>query len=446
MRIWGCEDLRIIFRSHHFRFNFHILKFSNFQIKIVNSLPKNTLRILRWLFGAVFVFSGFVKAIDPLGGSYKFQDYFAAMGLESLSSFALILAVLLSALEMVIGLNLIAGIRLKETSWVALLFMLFMTGLTFWIYRSNPVHDCGCFGDALIISNKVTFYKNIVLLAMIIAIIVLRKHHTPTLKPLSECILVVFSFFGVMTLSHFKYHYLPMVDFRPYKIGANIPEGMKIPDGAPRDEYATTFIYQKNGVKKEFSLNNYPAKDSTWKFVDQKTVLIKEGYKPPIHDFSIQSPTKGEITDIVLGNKSYSFLLVAYDLNKAATNRFDRINAIVGYAKKNNYPFYCLTGSAGTDVDDFVKKTGLKAEVCSADPTMLKTTIRSNPGLILLHNGTVVNHWPNGWLPSFDKPLSSDPKDEMPTIPSWLLVVAVAIAYSVAFIILRQILTKLFQK
>ncbi|MDP4201552.1 MAG: DoxX family protein [Bacteroidota bacterium] len=412
----------------------------------MNSLHKNTLRILRWLFGAVFVFSGFVKAIDPLGGSYKFQDYFAAMGLESLSAFALVLSVLLSALEMVIGLNLIAGIRLKETSWVALLFMLFMTGLTAWIYKANPVHDCGCFGDALVISNKATFYKNIVLLAMIIGILVLRKHHTTTLRPLSEWILVAFSFFSVMTLSHFNYHYLPMVDFRPYKIGANIPEGMKIPDGAPKDEYTTTFIYAKNGVKKEFTLNNYPATDSTWKFVDQKTVLVKEGYKPPIHDFSIQSSANGEITDIVLGNKGYSFLLVAYDLNKAATDRFEKINTIADYAKKNNYPFYCLTASTGSDVDDFVKRTGLKAEICNADPIMLKTTIRSNPGLILLHNGTVINHWPNGWLPSFDKPLSNNPKDEMPTIPSWLLVMAVAIAYTTAFIVLRQILIKRFQK
>ncbi len=412
----------------------------------MNSLSKNSLRILRWLFGAVFVFSGFVKAIDPLGGSYKFQDYFAAMGLESLSAFALVLSVLLSALEMVIGLNLIAGIRLQETSWVALLFMLFMTGLTAWIYKANPVRDCGCFGDALVISNKATFYKNIVLLAMIIGILVLRKHHTTTLRPLSEWILVAFSFFCVMTLSHFNYHYLPMVDFRPYKIGANIPEGMKIPEDKPRDEYATTFIYEKNGVKKEFTLNNYPGNDSTWKFVDQKTVLVKEGYKPPIHDFSIQSPTNGEITDIVLGNKGYSFLLVAYDLNKAETNRFDKINAIVDYARKNNYPFYCLTGSAGSDVDDFIKKTGLKAEVCSADPTMLKTTIRSNPGLILLHNGTVVNHWPSSWLPSFDKPLSNDPKGEMPAFPSCLLVIVVAIAYPAAFIVLRQILIKRFQK
>lgn len=408
----------------------------------MNPQQKLILRILRWLFGAVFVFSGFVKAIDPLGGSYKFQEYFAAMGLEQFSALALVSAVLLSAVEMVIGLNLITGVRLKETAWAGLAFMLVMTPLTLWIALKNPVSDCGCFGDALIIGNWTTFFKNIVLLAVIIAIILLSRHHTSSLKPLSEWILVAFSFFCVLTLSHFNYHYLPMIDFRPYKIGVNIPEGMKIPDGAPRDQYATTFLYEKNGVQKEFSLENYPANDSTWKFVDQKTVLIKKGYKPPIHDFSIQHPTMGEITDIVMGNKGYVFLLAAYDLNKASTNHIDKINELAAYAKKNNYPFYCLTGSTGSDVDDFVRKTGLQAEVCNADPTMLKTTIRSNPGLILLHHGTVINHWPNSWLPSFVKPLSNNPNDEMPKIPSWVLVLGAAIIYIGSFWAIKWFLQK----
>jgi len=412
----------------------------------VESLLKLLLKIFRWLFGTVFVFSGFVKAIDPLGGSYKFQEYFSAMGLESFGSFALVLAVLLSAVEMVIGLNLIAGVRIKETSLAGIAFMLVMTPLTLWIALKNPVSDCGCFGDALIIGNWTTFFKNIVLSALIVTIFLLRRYHTTSLKSMSEWILVVFSFVCVMTLSHFNYHYLPMVDFRPYKIGVNISEGMKIPEGAPRDEYATTFIYEKKGVKKEFTLDNYPAKDSTWKFVDQKTKLIKTGFKPPIHDFSIQSPTQGDITDLILGNKGYVFLAVAYDLNKAQTNNIEIINKLYQYAQRNHYPFYFVTGSPEEDIATFVQRSGLQVPVCSADPIMLKTTIRANPGLILLHHGTVINHWPNGWLPNLRQPLSKNPADEIPKIPSWLLVLLVAGAYTGAFIVLRRLLSKLFQK
>jgi len=412
----------------------------------MESLLKLLLRLFRLLFGAVFVFSGFVKAIDPLGGSYKFQEYFTAMGMENFGQYALVLAVLLAAVEMVIGLNMLTGIRIKETAIAGIAFMLFMTPLTLWIALKNPVSDCGCFGDALVIGNWTTFYKNIVLLALVITIFLLRRHHTTTIKPLAEWVLVVFSFACVMILSHFNYHYLPMVDFRPYKIGANISEGMKIPKGAPRDEYATTFVYQKNGVSKEFTLENYPAKDSTWKFVDQKTKLVKAGYKPSIHDFAIVSPTQGEITDLILENKGYVFLAIAYDLSKTEKNNIERINTIYQYAQRNHYPFYLLTGTTGNDADNFIKTTGLQVPVCTADPTMLKTMIRSNPGLILLHHGTVINHWPNGWLPKFSHPLSKNPADEKPKIPSWVLVLLVAIAYIGAFYILYRILNKLFQK
>jgi hypothetical protein len=409
----------------------------------VNTLPKKILCILRWLFGAVFVFSGFVKAIDPLGGSYKFHDYFVAMGVPGFSSFGILLAVLLSAVEMVIGLNMILGIRLKENSLAGLAFMLFMTPLTLWIALKNPVHDCGCFGEALIISNTATFVKNLVLLAVVIAVFLLRKHHTNSLKPLHEWILTAFSFFCILTLSHFSYHYLPMIDFRPYKPGSNLVEGMKFPEGAPRDVYATTLIYEKNGQKKEFTIDNCPINDSSWKFVDQKTELVKKGFTPPVNNFSIQSPDQGEITDIVLANKGYSFLLITSDINETKKDNLKQINAVYQFARQNNYPFYCLSGSTDEDNRKFVQNTGFVFPICFTDPVTLKTMIRSNPGLILLHNGTVVNHWPNSWLPSFNKPLSNHPSDEMPKIPSWLWVVGVAIVYALSFLILKKMLQKM---
>jgi uncharacterized membrane protein YphA (DoxX/SURF4 family) len=397
---------------------------------------------LRWLFGAVFVFSGFVKAIDPLGSSYKFHDYFMAMGIPAFNNLALILAILLSAVEMLIGLNMITGIRLKETSLAGLAFMLFMTPLTLWIALKNPVHDCGCFGDALIIGNTATFVKNLVLLAVIVTIFLLRRHHTTTLKPLQEWILTAFSFFCIMTLSHFNYHYLPMVDFRPYKPGSDLVQGMKIPKGAALDEYSTTLIYEKNGEKKEFTVENCPVNDKSWKFVEQKTVLVKKGYTPPVSNFSIQSPEQGEITDIVLQHKGYSFLLIMHDVNQAGKDHLRQINSLYQYAGLNHYPFYCLSGSTDEDNRALAQKAGFLFPMCFTDPVTLKTMIRSNPGLILLHDGTVINHWPDKALPHFAKPLGKQPKDEMPAVPSWVWVLAVAAAYTVAFAVVRLLLKK----
>ena len=190
---------------------------------------------------------------------------------------------------------------------------------------------------------------------------------------------------------------LPVFDFRPYHIGANIQEGMTIPEGAPQPQFETTFIMEKNGQRQEFTTENYP--DSTWTFIDSKTVQTAEGYVPPIHDFSILSDEGEDITEEVLSNKGYTFLLISPHLENANDSEFGKINQISEYSKQQGYPFYCLTASTQRAISRWQDMTGAEYPFCATDEITLKTVIRSNPGLVLLHEGTVVGKWSHNSLP-----------------------------------------------
>lgn len=351
--------------------------------------------IVRLFLGSVFVFSGFVKAIDPLGSTYKFEDYFHAFGgfFESISIIAFPAAIFLSTLELLIGLNLIFKIQIKRTSWMALLFMLVMTPLTLYIALKNPVTDCGCFGDALILSNWATFYKNLVLILFVILILIFKKRIRPLLIPRIEWMAVSFFVVIAFSLSVYCYRHLPIIDFRPYKIGVHIPDAMKVPENAVLDKYETTFIYEKNGIQKEFTLENYPKGDSTWKFVDQKTVLLSQGYKAPIHDFSIVNAKYEDITEDVLYNEGKTYLLVMYDIAKTSEEGAKKAEEIYKQSLLNDTKFYALTASPDADIQLFVQKTGVTFPFCKTDPITLKTMVRANPGLVLIKKGTIMGKW-----------------------------------------------------
>ena len=351
--------------------------------------------IVRLFLGCVFVFSGFVKAIDPLGSTYKFEDYFHAFGgfFESLTFIAFPAAIFLSTLELLIGLNLIFKIQIKRTSWMALLFMMVMTPLTLYIALKNPVTDCGCFGDALILSNWATFYKNLVLILLVILILIFKKRIRPLLIPRIEWMAVSFFVVIAFSLSVYCYRHLPIIDFRPYKIGVHIPDAMKVPENAVLDKYQTTFIYEKNGLQKEFTLENYPKGDSTWKFVDQKTVLLSQGYKASIHDFSIVNAKYEDITEDVLYNEGKTYLLVMYDIAKTSEEGAKKAEEIYKQSLLDGTKFYALTASPDADIHEFVVKTGVTFPFCKTDPITLKTIIRANPGLVLIKNGTIKGKW-----------------------------------------------------
>ncbi len=359
------------------------------------------IRIISRVFvGVIFIFSGFVKDIDPLGSTYKFIDYFEAFHLSFLNFIALPLAVLLSTGELVIGINLLLGIRMRLTSYALLVFISFFSVLTFFLAIYNPVTDCGCFGDAIILTNWETFWKNIIILVPTFIVFFSRNKFNPLyLSNIEWRMTFIFILSGIL-ISVYCYRNLPLLDFRPYKIGANISENMIIPENAPADEYKTLLVYEKNGVRKEFNTENFPWRDTTWKWVETRQILIKKGYEPRIHDFTIVTADGYDITDIVLSDPDYSFLLIADDIAKSSIKAFKKVNKIAeSCLANNNCSFYCLTSSTDEEISSFMDKVKINFDFYFTDEITLKTIIRSNPGLLLIKEGNIIGKWHYNNLP-----------------------------------------------
>ena len=352
------------------------------------------LEIARMIVGLTFVFSGFVKAIDPLGSTYKFEDYFTAFGgfFEHLTPIAFPAAIALSTLELLIGVCLLLKIKLKTMSVVALLFMAVMTPLTLYIALKNPITDCGCFGDAIILGNWTTFYKNLVLVALVLLVLIFNRQFRNMFMPKVEWAIVVLTAIVGVGLSVHGFRHQPMIDFRPYKVGVNIPEKMVVPEGAAGDKYETTLIYQKNGQQQEFTIENYP-KDSTWTFVEQKTTLVSKGFTPPIHNFSIVDQKLNDITEYVLTYKGTVNLLCMYDLSKTSLKGAEAAETLYQKIKASGAPFYALTASSDEEIDAFRSKTGATYPFCKTDPITLKTIVRGNPAMMTIKNGTIIGKW-----------------------------------------------------
>ena len=357
------------------------------------------LYVARTVVGLTFILSGFVKAIDPLGTQYKIQDYLAAIppSLSLPDMLTLLMSVSLSMVEFTLGAFMLTAISRRLTARLTLLFMVVMTAVTVWIYIADPVKDCGCFGDALTLTNLETLLKNIVLLALA-ALVAWRPTHIGRLMSRSnQMLLGQMLMVTPVALSFWCLYDLPLIDFRPYHIGADIKAGMEIPEGAEQPVFDTTFIMEKDGERREFTLDNYP--DSTWTFVDSKTVTVKEGYVPPIHDFSITAADGEDITDMVLGREGYTFLLISPDLDKADDQNFGDIDQIYEFCQDNSIPFYCLTASTEKSQQHWQNITGAEFPFCMTDAPTLKTMIRSNPGLMLLEKGVVRGKWSHNRLP-----------------------------------------------
>ena len=387
--------------------------------KATQIIRNTAVNIGRLLMAATFIFSGYVKAIDPLGTQYKLTDYLQAMGIGSLLPewTLLVGAVLLAALEFSLGIFLLFAIRRHLVSKIVLALMSIMTLLTLWIVIANPVKDCGCFGDAVVLSNGQTFIKNIILLAIALMLLKWPTSMVRFVSKKTQWIVINYTVIFALALSAWSLWDLPLFDFRPYHVGANIARGMKIPQGAPQPQFETTFILEKNGQQKEFTLDNYP--DSTWTFVDSKTVQTAEGYVPPIHDFSIQDNKTGEdITQEVLNDTGYTFLLISPTLAYADDSNFGRIDQIYEFAQDYGYRFICLTASSDKDIAKWQDITGAEYPFYTTDATTLKTMIRSNPGLMLLHHGTIIQKWSHNKLPQpeeLNQPLEKSALGKMPS-------------------------------
>ena len=390
-------------------------------------LLKMIVNLCRIIVAVTFIFSGFVKAIDPIGTQYKLQDYLGAIGMAGiLPNWTLLaVAVFLAAIEFCIGIFLLFAIQRRLISKLTMAFMAFMTMVTVWIVVADPVKDCGCFGDALHLTNTETLIKNIVLLVCSLAIMYRPLAMFRFVSKSNQWIVTNYTIVFILVSSGLSLYFLPIFDFRPYHIGVNIPRGMEIPKGAKLPQFKTTFIMEKNGQRKEFTLDNYP--DASWKFIDSKTVQTSEGYIPPIHDFSITDNKTGlDLTNSVLGHKGYTFLLIAPHLETADDSNFGDIDRLYEYAQSYDIPFYCLTASTAKAIKRWIDLTGAEYPFCITDEAVLKTIIRSNPGLLLLKDGTIINKWSHNNLPNEAKlscPISQSSLGKMPkdSVPAKIL-------------------------
>ena len=355
--------------------------------------------VARLLLSVTFLFSGVVKLIDPRGTQYKIEDYGAAFGMAAFlpDGMPLTLSCTLAVTEFLVGIYLLYGIRRRMAASLALCFMLVMTPLTLYLAIANPVTDCGCFGDALVLTNWQTFQKNVVLLAC--SIIVLR-YNSLILRFVTrrnQWMVALYSLVFACIFMAYNLWQLPVIDFRPYHVGADVRQAWQ-DDRHNSGQFVTTFILEKDGIQKEFTLENYP--DSTWTFVDSHTVQHQTAKQSGVGDLLIQDAQSGEdITEQILNDTTYNFLLVAPYLEKADDGVMGELLSLYDFSQENGYGFYCLTSSSEQAIENWKEMTGAEYPFCLADAVVLKTIVRSNPGLILLHDGKIVGKWASAALP-----------------------------------------------
>ncbi|HON18832.1 MAG TPA: DoxX family protein [Salinivirgaceae bacterium] len=348
--------------------------------------------ISRLLVGLVFLFSGFVKAVDPMGSQFKFNDYFVAFGIEWLMPLALVFAIMLAATEFIVGFALLNNSFTRFFAWIALIFMLFFTVLTFILAIKNPVTDCGCFGDAIILTNWQTFYKNLVILIPTFILFWQRKYFKSSFEKLGMFFQSAVGVTIVAVVIGVSLKYLPLIDFRPYRVGQNIALASKEHlVGAPKPLFETTLIYEKNGVKQSFSLNNLP--DSTWNWVETINRTISEGYSPKIKNFHLMSLSGNDITDRILNHEQPVLMICIWDLSKISEQEATYFNQIAYRAQESNIYTIMVTSATPSEIEQYERNYLPTFSISTADPITLKTIVRDNGGIVFLYKGTVLQKW-----------------------------------------------------
>lgn len=355
--------------------------------------------VSRFLTGLVFIFSGTVKAIDPMGTVYKLQDYFTAFNLDFLKNFCLLFAIILCSAEFLAGFSVLFDIRQKTGIWIVMILMAIFTPLTFLLALTNPVTDCGCFGDVMKLTNWQTFIKNLIILMPAIYLFITRKTIEPRSGATREWSVMAITTAVFIAFIFYNLRYLPIIDFLPYKTGTYIPDQMKIPEGKPVDKYETTFIYEKEGKQQEFTLENYPAGDTSWKFIEQRSVLVSKGYEPPVHDFRFFSLDGIDRTSEILESDNYVMLMISRRLSEADSEKLKEGFDLGQFFLKNQAGFYILTASGREEALKYSRGT----LICLGDEVTLKTMVRSDPGYILMKAGTIQGKWSWANLPEKEK-------------------------------------------
>tara|TARA_R110002051_G_scaffold72030_4_gene130199 strand:- start:1065 stop:2777 length:1713 start_codon:yes stop_codon:yes gene_type:complete len=355
---------------------------------------KKLIGVIRIFVGILFIISGFIKLNDPVGFSFKLQEYFSpdVLNIEFMSPFALGLAIILVIVELVLGVALIIGYYKKATMWLLLLMILFFTFLTFYSTYFNKVTDCGCFGDALPLTPWQSFSKDVVLLILILIIFFNLKYIQPFFTNFGRSIVIFATFIGCLSFGYYVLMHLPVFDFRAYKVGVNIKEGMSVPEDAEKAIFNYNWKFDVNGTEKIITTQGeYPASEGT--FIEVDTEVVSQGYVPPIHDFTIERDGEDYAEEFL--SAPNVIVVIAYDLNKTEWNGWPVIKKLTNEAIKKGYTVIGLTSSGEAEVNDLLEKQNLNFEFYFTDATVLKTIVRSNPGILKLNKGTILQkkHW-----------------------------------------------------
>lgn len=375
-------------------------------------MKKAALNFARIFVGVLFIFSGLIKANDSLGFGYKLQEYFDVFHISFFSPYATGIAIFLCVLEIVLGALLLLGFWSKKVTTGLLGIIIFFTFLTFVSAAFKVVTSCGCFGDAIPLTPWQSFSKDLILLLLIVYLFIHRNKILPVsynagVQKIAAISVVAISFI----FSIYTYTYLPVIDFLPYKIGASIPESMKIPEGAVPDEYQIMYTLKNKATKetKEMSDKDYLKteiwKDNNWEIVGKPvSKLIKKGYEAKIKDLIITDASGTNYTTELIENPYYNFIIVAYNLKDTNEDAIAKLNALtLDATEQYNLRTVLLTSNSAQDADAFSKKHKLFAEIFYADAVPLKSMVRANPGILLLKNGVVINKWSYQSMPSFEK-------------------------------------------
>lgn len=359
---------------------------------------KPVVNIARVLVGCLFIFSGLVKAIDPLGLAYKMQEFFEVWAgdgfmaglMNWLHHKALLFSILMITLEVVLGIALLLGWRKKMVSWLLLLMMLFFTFLTSYVLFSGRIRACGCFGDCIPLTPVQTFTKDIILLILVLLILFGRQYIKPLFSNKINIAAFLISLFAVIWLQMYVLKHLPVKDCLPFKPGNNILELRKMPKDAVPDKYDYIFVYKKNGEAKEFKVDALP--DSSWEFADRKQILVEKGKNniPLINDFILKTGSGNDTTEAILSRAGQFYLLFAKEFDQTKDKWYSSFNA---FCKKSKVPVYLVTSDPKAAGNIFLMQEKMNITILTCDATAIKTAARVNPTLYLMNGPVIKNKW-----------------------------------------------------
>ena len=357
---------------------------------------KILLNICRFIVGILFIFSGLIKANDPLGLSYKMQEFFELWNMAWLDNFSLAFSILMIVFEILAGVAVLLGWRMKLFSWLLLVLIIFFTFLTGYAYLSGKVKECGCFGNCIPLTAGQSFAKDIILLLLIVFLFIYREKIIPFIPNFHNLLILFFTVVISFSIQWYALEYLPFIDCLPYKVGVSIPEKMKPPPGAIQDSSVITFIYDRNGKQLEFTADHFPADfDDSYKFVKRYDKLIRKGNaEPDIKDFSLLTASGNDTTQALLQEPGYNLFMFAKEMSETNPDWNKEFASIYSLVRVKGMTVFFITAHPDQVENYFVKnEIATHLQILKCDVTAIKTAARATPTLYLLKKGIILNKW-----------------------------------------------------